>query len=404
MGAAPGGENSVPELTPRSTGNPLESGGRNGAGRWMQLPRHRRRKVLFLAVYGLFLWGVLAVGVRIFWRSFAGVPLTETASVWDYYYPELRLSGLRTQPVSNTDERYDVLLLGGSALETSWGNVEQNLAESLRRELGERFRIVNFARSAQTSRDSLLKHAQLEGNRFDLVIVYDGMNDVRMNVFPKEKFREDYSHCAWYRGMTARLQAGTISLSDVMRARLETVGEAIGLGPAAPEYFAEAAEVKTGLALEKNQTALLATAAARGERVLLMTVAWHLPADYSFAQFQAGHVDYTLRADGRSCPVEMWGRPDLVAMNIEAHNATIRRVAELHPEALFVDQRVLVPATRENFSDVCHFSAQGSRVFVANLLRQLQPELARFRGDRGKAGPAPPSAEPRARTSTAPGN
>ena len=66
------------------------------------------------------------------------------------------------------DDRFDVLLLGGSALDPDWGSIESRLAEKLRADLGDRCRVYNLARPGHTSRDSLLKYRQLEKEEFDL--------------------------------------------------------------------------------------------------------------------------------------------------------------------------------------------------------------------------------------------
>src|SRR5258707_744797 len=61
---------------------------------------------------------------------------------------------------------------------------------------------------AGSSRDSLIKYLQLGDDQFELVIVYDGINDVRMNCCPREQFRDDYSHCSWYYEIQKLIDAG----------------------------------------------------------------------------------------------------------------------------------------------------------------------------------------------------
>src|SRR5205807_5198572 len=120
-------------------------------------------------------------------------------TIWHAFYPEIRASGLEAITVSNTDATYDVLFLGGSVVSPFFGTIGEQLQAGLRARLARPVRVFNLAMPAHTSRDSLLKYRYLARHRFDLVIVYNGINDTRMNNCPPEMFRLDYTHCAWYR-------------------------------------------------------------------------------------------------------------------------------------------------------------------------------------------------------------
>ena len=50
---------------------------------------------------------------------------------------------------------------------------------------------------------------------------------------------------------------------------------------------------------------------------------------------------------------------------IEAHNAAIRRLAELHPDALFFDMERYMPKDREHFIDICHWTDEGRATFAS---------------------------------------
>lgn len=70
----------------------------------------------------------------------------------------------------------------------------EDLADNGRRSV----RIFNLAMPAHTSQDYWLKYAALAEARFDLVIVYDGLDEDLANNVPPELFREDYAHYSWY--------------------------------------------------------------------------------------------------------------------------------------------------------------------------------------------------------------
>jgi hypothetical protein len=351
--------------------------------RKLHLPRSRTRRFLFVGIYLLFCGGLIWGGAKLFWRLRSGVPVTESPTVWDYFYPELRKSGVWAASVSNQDDVFDVLLLGGSALETNRGSIEAELTEGLRKELGPKHvRVFNLAKVAHSSRDSLFKHAVLKDKAFDLVIAYDGFNDVRMNSFPRDKFRDDYTHCSWYRSIAERVAAGKVNLAQAVKSEWDL---SMGLGAVEPIHFDEGRDIKTTGPFRGNLEGLLNDAKSRGETLLLMTVAWHIPADYTLQKFGDKTIDYSFLSNGHSCPVEMWGRADLVGPAVRAHNAVLRQFAAEHHEVLFVDQESGIHGGRENFVDPCHFTAAGCKAFVANVLHRLHPKLAEFRAQRNSA-------------------
>jgi hypothetical protein len=76
--------------------------------------------------------------------------------------------------------------------------VEQSLLEQLAFTGHRNVRVFNLSMPALTSRDGWLQYAAIGEGRFDLVMVYHGINDARANNAPPEIFREDYSHYSWY--------------------------------------------------------------------------------------------------------------------------------------------------------------------------------------------------------------
>jgi len=333
----------------------------------LHLPKSRWRKIVFLAVYGLFCWGLVLAGSKLFWRFRAGVPFDQTAEIWDFYYPELRQSRVKEMHPRHEDDRFDVLLLGGSVLEPTWGSVETCLAEKLRAEVGERFRIFNLGHSAHTSRDSLLKYSQLSDEQFELVIVYDGINDVRLNCCPRALFRDDYRHFAWYNSLHKCLAAGTTMLPFSLLDEAALVNETFRFDPKNEVLLEEGRDIKTPHPFRQNLEEIARLGATRGDKVLLTTFAYYIPANYTLERFRDRTLDYSFRTDGRSSAAEIWGKPQYVVAALEAQNAAIRDLAALHSEVLFVDERELTPEQGRLFADPCHLTDEGSRLFVENL-------------------------------------
>jgi hypothetical protein len=344
--------------------------------RWMHLPHSPGRRLLFLGIYLLFCWGIFLAGGRLYWWLRAGVPPDETAAVWDYFYPEVRRSHVKQIHPRHDDERFDVLLLGGSVLEPAWGPVESLLASHLRDRLGERYRLFNLARAAHTSRDSLLKYSQLSDEQFELVIVYDGINDVRLNCCPRARFRNDYRHFPWYDSLQKRLDAGRMLLPASLVSDAALAGETISTSQVDEASLEEGRDIKTDRTLRQNLDEIVSSAAKRGDLVVLTTFAYFVPANYTRARFEGQSLEYEFRP--RSCAAEMWGKPRHVVAALEAQNAAIRSLSADHPEVLFVDEQHLLPATGRMFIDPCHLTDEGCRQFVDNLWPVIERRIAEW--------------------------
>lgn len=110
-------------------------------------------------------------------------------------------------------------------------------------------------------------------------------------------------------------------------------------------------------------------AKARDQRVLLLTYAYYLPADYTNQRFMSQLTDYTFMPE--SVAVEIWGTREGVIKAIKTHNEVIRSVAARHPEALFFDMERFIPKNREHFIDVCHWTDKGRTRFAEGVVQAL---------------------------------
>ncbi|MDB5384716.1 MAG: hypothetical protein JWM11_362 [Planctomycetaceae bacterium] len=335
------------------------------------LPQSWKRKTLFVGIYLLFLMFLVWGGGRLFWKWKFGVPLTAKADVWDYYFPELRSSGVLDADVRPDDDVLDVVLLGASTLEKGWANIDELLLEALKQEWGGPIRVFNLAVIAHTSRDSLLKFSRIAGKPFDVVLIYDGFNDCRMNNCPPELFREDYTHCSRYASFEDRKRRGSI-----MRP-LDTMNltePLIGLGSPDLEAAKFGVLLKTPEPFRQNLNRILELARAQGSLVVLNTFASHIPEDYTDEKLQRGEMDFGKKEGAQRCPLEMWGRKSDVVTCVRVHNEVIQQVAQQDPKTvLLIDQAARLSGDGQNFIDVCHFTDQGCRNFVGHVMAKLGP-------------------------------
>ena len=332
--------------------------------------------LLLLLVSTLLSVAAAEVASRAFWSLRYGVPFGKPGRILYAYYPELERVD-RKRP-AHGDEFYDVLILGGSTLNERWSQVQRALGEQLAYHGHRNVRMFNLAIQAQTSRDSRLKYAALRGPRFDLVLVYDGINDTRTNNVPPELFREDYGHYRWYETvniMAAYHGPARFALPYTLRYLTLGVRQARRkdryLPPEAPreEWLQYGRDVRSAASFEHNLGAILQLASRRGDRVLLMTFATYVPPNYSAEAFKAKRLDYGLHLS----PIEEWGRPADVLAAVAAHNRIVRDLAAAHEEVLLVDQASLMAGSPLYFNDVCHLTVAGSSRFAENLLPAVLP-------------------------------
>ena len=356
------------------TGSPLERHDRRESAR-----RRRLIRLLGLGVLLLLLCGLMELGARVYWKT-RGVPLWGACEKLHWaFYPEL--GEIERTPVDPEGDTVEILLLGGSALSSRYGNIEYVLHEELSRRLSPRVRVHNAAAPAHTTLDSLYKYRHLDGRRFDLVLVYHGINDARANNCPPELFRDDYSHYAWYslindyeRGPATRWLVFPYTLEFVAVKAAERLGLAdyVPMHQPRADWLDYGCDVKTEKPFRTNLDALVRLARQRNQRLLLMTYAYYLPADYSEQKFKAQELDYTTHA----FPVELWGKPTCVIAALEAHNRAVAALAAENPEVLFVDQNSQMPKDAKDFNDICHFTHDGCRQLVDNLLETVLGALA----------------------------
>lgn len=328
--------------------------------------RRSRRRPLFIAAYLLFVVLLLFVAVRVVLmfranQSFDGS--MEEIDVWTFYYPELRNTGALTD--SDDEKYFDVLFLGGSVLQqvarktdpADFGDIAP---------VGMPVRIYDLSKSAHTTRDSLLKFRQLQHRSFDLIVVYHGINDVRMNCCKKDMFKADYTHCEWYRSMVRRVAEKRISLTDIVS---DTASQFIDLGEPPRELLAEGRELKTGPAFRANLSELVNLArSATGTTVVLGTFGLCLPTDYTSDKFKSGDMGY---ADGDyQMHVESWAEPDVVRAGVSMHNKAVRDIAN-QTGAVLMDANLGLGDDLSLFCDPCHLSGAGIARLEHLLLSSL---------------------------------
>jgi hypothetical protein len=337
-------------------------------------PRSAARVVwwaLGYSLYALVLLASLEFGARAFWWH-RGVRFLHTQKeIYLTFYPEMRR--ITRTPCQDC---FDILLLGASVLNNTYGSVEAILKEELTPVSGKQIRVDNIAMSAQTSLDSYYKYRRLKDKHYDLVIDYDGINEVRTNAAPSAVFKSDYSHYSWYKSVNdfeKNADDRRFVLSYTLEFAIDAFQSRVDLDREGPrkEWLDYGCQIKSAGAFRQNLERIVQIARERQDPILLMTNSYYIPEGYTEAKFKKRALDYTRHL----YPVEIIGKPVCVAAGIDAHNAVIRDIAKRYDNVLFVDQAKLMPHEGIYFNDMCHFTTRGCQRFVSNMLPAIRTLL-----------------------------
>ncbi len=318
---------------------------------------------------------VLVEGVaRSFWKIRLGMNFFDTRADVAAFYPELRaIFGARP---SRSDDQIDVLLLGASAIHNDFGVVQRALTERLVQATRRPVRVFSVGVPAHTSLDSYYKYRALATVGFDVVVDYDGFNEVRANNVPPALFREDYSHFGHYQLIGDVLDRGRLwplaspyTAVVAVREFRERIAARRGNPTRVPRHLPDSSWMRYGSHLrsprsfQRNLEAILSVASTRGEPVVLATTASYFAPKYTAAKFAARELDYTTHQSDTG----IWGSPENVAAGVAAHNATVRALVAQRTDVGFVDMESAIPRSRTNFNDACHLTIEGA-VRFANVL------------------------------------
>ncbi len=324
------------------------------------------KKFIPWIIYAVFILTLWELSARIFYAYETELSFFAPAKDLVYHwYPELRnLENYRAGEVN-------VLLMGGSVLTDEWGSVPDTLRSKAQDFFGSEIRIVNFAAPALSTLDSLHKYKWIKDRKFDLVVLYHGINEVRANNVPKDLFKEDYSHYSWYSEInflfrhSLLLKTGFMTPLLFKRLMILLDRHILNRGMQVPthhpkeEWLIHGSDIKTRKSFEANLHAIASVARDRGERLMLMTFAFQQP------EGQENDPDSAFMKS-----LALWGDKDNVFKGISVHNDIVRRVAG-EEAVFFVDQEKLLDK-KAYFKDMCHLTEAGSAAFVSNIIRALE--------------------------------
>lgn len=331
--------------------------------RWVL--KNRSREIALLMIVTLVCLGLLEFASRYLYAVQRGFPIT-------YSLEELVYPPLFEQFQNYSDEGVHVLLIGGSVLYFAGleGRIESAFDPPAR--------VHNLAQTAHSSLDARtkLEWALERGYRFDYVIFYEGINDVRANNVPPDRFDIDYNHYFFYRRVNTVFNGRKPWLRTLLHSSLFYRAYELTSDLAATRMFGRGlvhlafpredwlrfgGDVRSAESFHNNLSRIANACEQYGAKLIVPRYAY----DPRLDQLARGELDWT--DDQANRYTEQWGLAENVRKGIQAHN---RVIEEMSGRFHLVDTS---PIERpENFVDPCHLTPDANQQFIDILIGALR--------------------------------
>lgn len=333
-------------------------------------------------------WILIEISLRLFLFAYAQTPVFQPEKFIYRYYPNLHTA----ENYQYKKPKSNILMLGGSTLyadtlrfnynNTSYALHFCNLAEQLKNNT--RMNICCLAYPANTIIDCFYEYRFLQKEKFDYLLLYNGINDTRANNIPYEHFSEQYRHIEFYDDLAIyerhpEIRVTTIPfITDwVVHLALKTLTNKkylpkenlhhLKTTEGINNYLRFGGDIKTASVFKKNLEEIKLLADKRGQKLILCTLAWYQPDNYSYENFINKKLDYAQSLFA----TELYGLPENVIKGINAHNAEVRKFTAQHPDVIFLDAENIIPKNGKYFDDICHFSDEGCVLFSNSVLSAI---------------------------------
>ena len=304
-------------------------------------------------------------------------PFSRPSLIICKYYPELK--PLLLNPVIRSENKINILILGGSAISDLFCHTTSGLEDLLKDSLtGKDVNVYNLATVAQNSLDARYKLQWLQQSKFDYIVFYEGINDTRANNCPPDIFDTLYRHIEFYQDIAIihrhhELDIFTTAFAIdygwhklLMRLHLiktipkefyildESCNCLTQMDPTIDKSFIQYGSVqKTKQTYQQNIDAIYSGTLKTNSKFILLSYAHYLPADYNVDIFLAKRKTQKTKL---MFPAEIWGLPQNVDNAISLHNDLARILTAAHKDILWFDFDKATEKTDSNFMDICHLS------------------------------------------------
>ncbi|MCE7064479.1 hypothetical protein [Dyadobacter sp. CY326] len=331
-----------------------------------------RKLVLSLSFIGL----LLIFSELIFRVSLVcfGYPFLRPAQYLEKkYYPFMQ--SIEEARMERGADTRNILILGGSVVNTHWSRLEMRLDTLFQRAYPEirKFNFYNVAMPGHNSLDNLIKYKLLRHQKFDLVIYYEAINENRANNITADRFRGDYGHIKWYDEISLLVSHPEMNITimpyaihllyrsvrDKVSNRLYISNDQVD-----PNYARFGKDIKTASTYYNNIKDIASLASQKHDPLLLVKYASYFP---DGVKLTGGSDDKKYFTPCYvTSPVTTWGEPEHVRRGILTHNEMLMKVQHAH-KTYFFDMAQALPRDSTMFCDVCHLSEAGAQYFAKEL-------------------------------------
>ena len=343
----------------------------NGRGwlnpRWVL--KNRSRELALVMVVSFICLGLLEFASRYLYAVQRGFPIT-------YSIEELVYPPLYEQFRDYTDEGVHVLLIGGSVLYLAGleGRIESAFDPPAR--------VYNVAQTAHSSLDARtkLEWALEQGHRFDYVVFYEAINDVRANNVPPDRFELEYNHYFFYRRVNTVFNGRKPWLRMLLHSSLyyrayeltSDLGSTrmfgrglVHLAFPREDWLRYGGDIKSAETFRRNLSRIADLCEQHGAKLIVPRYVY----DPRLDQWATGDIEWT--DDQANRYTEQWGLAENIRKGIQAHN---RVIEELSGHFNLIDTSPLIRP--ENFVDPCHLTPEANQQFIDFLIRALRDVAA----------------------------
>jgi hypothetical protein len=271
-----------------------------------------------------------------------------------------------------------VLVLGSSTMFNR--HMGERLKAALQQKTGKKIELLDTGIRSHTTRADVVKLQLLAPYQWDVVLFYNGINDLWANHVLPEDFHADYRQLdPWYqRNILLDNSLLARYIYNALYWQLRTINKKLGQ-PFFPDYqfvfpkkpYINAANFASLPAFSSNLEHIITVSKSLGAKPVLMTFAFHLPENYSRQAFLDKSLDYNNPDNYDSRDVYNWGPPDFVREGLSRQNAILREIAKKQG-VLLIDVDAQMSGQGRWFGDVCHFNDAGVDVFTALVAGALQ--------------------------------
>ncbi len=266
-----------------------------------------------------------------------------------------------------------ILVLGSSTMFNR--HMGERLKTALQQKTGKKIELLDAGIRSHTTQADVLKLQLLAPYQWDMVLFYNGINDLWASHVLPEDFHDDYRQLdPWnYRNLLLDNSLLARYSYNFFYYKFKPFAQYQFVFPKKP--YINAANFASLPVFTANLEKIVSISKNIGAKPVLMTFAFHLPENYSRQAFLDKQLDYSNPDNYDSRDVYNWGPPDYVREGLTRQNTIIREIAKKQ-DVILVDADAQISGQGIWFGDVCHFNDAGVDVFTALVATTLQEFLA----------------------------